>query len=268
MQNHKISVIIPVYNAEATISNILQKLIAQEYRNVEIITINDGSKDGSLKILRQFAKKDKRIIVMSQKNGGVSAARNAGIGKATGEFITFIDSDDDISERLIVELASRITDDSDFIMCGMSINGKNVTAHEICIDDRKLTTQYVLQSLLTKNLLYGPYCKLFRQSVVQENDLLFPEDIGYGEDTIFVLGYLCNVENIVVIERSLYLYSFGPTGLAAANSGNALFRRARTRALAGYMEDRLTIATSTMYLLVRARWFLAWIKATLNGGKK
>lgn len=87
MQNPKISVIIPVYNAEKTIGNILGKLIAQEYRNIEIIAVNDGSGDDSLKILQHFAKKDKRVVVVDQTNAGASIARNVGIHKSTNEYL-------------------------------------------------------------------------------------------------------------------------------------------------------------------------------------
>lgn len=83
MYKLKISVIIPVYNVEKTVGNILKKLIFQNYQDIEIIAVNDGSKDDSWKILQKFAKKDKRIITVNQKNAGASAARNTGIRKAT-----------------------------------------------------------------------------------------------------------------------------------------------------------------------------------------
>jgi glycosyltransferase EpsJ len=265
MRSPKISVIIPVYNAEKTVGNILEKLVSQNYRNIEIITVNDGSKDDSWKVLQKFAKKDNRIIAIDQKNAGVSAARNAGIRKATGEFITFIDSDDDISDQLIWELASHIKNNSDFIMCGMSINGKEVIAQDVFMEDKKTITQYVLKSLLTKNLLYGPCCKLFRHSIIYNNKVLFPDGVEYGEDTIFVLNYLRYVNNITNIRQALYDYNFQPSGLASTNNKNSIFRTARINALKEFIANiHLSPLDSSLYLLLRSRWMFAFVKSILR----
>ena len=265
MKSSKVSVIIPMYNAEKTIGNILDKLISQSYQDIEIIVINDGSKDDSWKVLRSFAKKDARIITINQENAGASAARNTGIAKATGEFITFIDSDDDISDKLIQELASHIKNGSDFIMCGMSINGKVVVAPNISVENKKLITQYVLKSLLTKNLLYGPCCKLFRRSIISDNKIQFPEEVRYGEDTIFVLSYLRYANNITTIEQSLYSYNFQPSGLASANSTNIAFRKARADALNEFMSDRgASLSNIFLHSILRSRWILALVKGILS----
>lgn len=264
MYDPKISVIIPVYNADRTIGDILKKLICQSHRNIEIITINDGSKDSSWDVLQKFAKKDRRIIAINQKNAGASAARNVGINKATGEFITFIDSDDGISDSLIPELSSRIKRNSDFIMCGMSTNSNIVVAPNAFIEGKKAITQYVLKSLLTKNLLYGPYCKLFRRSLVVDNKIQFPTDINYGEDTIFVLNYLQHANNITNIQQSLYSYNLQASGLASNNAANAKFRHARTKALKKYLNHRSSPANLCIYSLLRLRWALAFAKHTIR----
>lgn len=265
MQSPKISVIIPVYNAEKTVGNILEKLVSQNYRNIEIITVNDGSKDDSWKVLQKFAKKDNRIIAIDQKNAGVSAARNVGIKKATGEFVTFIDSDDDISNQLIWGLASHIKYNSDFIMCGMSINGKEVIAPDVYIKDKKTITQYVLKSLLTKNLLYGPCYKLFRYRIISDNKIQFPEGVKYGEDTIFVLNYLRYINNITNIEQALYNYNFQPSGLASTNDTNIAFRAARVDALRKFIfNNDLSLWCIILYLMLQFRWILAFVKCTLR----
>lgn len=265
MQNHKISVIIPVYNAEKTIGNILEKLISQNYRNIEIIAINDGSQDNSWKVLQKFAKKDERIITIDQKNAGASAARNVGIKEATGDFITFIDSDDDISNKLISELTSRIKNNSDFIMCGMSINKKAVVATDAFIEGRELLRRYVLKSLLTKNLLYGPYCKLFRRDIIVKYKIQFPQGVRYGEDTVFILSYLCYVDSITVIGQALYAYHFQSSGLASNNATNTKFRRTRSRALSKYLiSSRISISSLFLYLFLRLRWMLATIKSQIK----
>lgn len=265
MKNPKISVVIPVYNAEKTIGNILEKLITQEYRNIEIIAVNDGSKDDSWKILEGFSKKDKRVIAIDQKNAGASTARNVGINKSTGEFITFVDSDDDISDKLISELAKHIKDNSDFIMCGMSMNDKEIVAPDVFIENKKLITQYVLKSLLTKNLLYGPYCKLFRRSIIAGNNIQFPAEVKYGEDTVFVLNYLSHSNNIINIQRALYYYNFQLSGLASANNTNLRFRKARADALKSFVSiNKLSLWAAAIHSALRLRWQLAFIKCILR----
>ena len=265
MQNPKVSVIIPVYNAENTVGNILEKLISQEYRNIEIIIVNDGSTDSSWKTLQKFAKVDSRVIAINQMNAGASAARNVGIMNASGKFVTFIDSDDDISGRLICELMSHVKDDSDFIMCGMSINDKEMLAPNALIEDGESITRYVLKSLLTKNLLYGPYCKLFRRSIILDNAIQFPEDVKDGEDTIFVLNYLRHVRNITNIQQALYNYNLQPSGLASTNNTKIAFRRARTSALNMFMRDsELSIISIAICALLKVRWLLAFVKCLIG----
>lgn len=261
MKNPKISVVIPVYNAENTIGNILEKLIDQEYRNIEIIAVNDGSKDDSWKILKIFSKKDERVIAVDQKNAGASTARNVGINKSTGEFITFVDSDDDISDKLISELAKQIKDNSDFIMCGMSMNDKEIVAPDVFIENKKLITQYVLKSLLTKNLLYGPCCKLFRRSIIVGNNIQFPAEVKYGEDTVFVLNYLSHANNIINIQQSLYYYNFQSSGLASVNSTNIESRHARNATITKFLLEELSLPSLIMYILLRIRWALSMLKS-------
>ena len=94
----KISVIIPVYNAEKYLDKCLESLENQTLEGIEIVCVNDGSKDNSLEVLNRHAEKDKRIKVINQKNAGVSAARNKGIRTARGKYITFVDADDFIKE--------------------------------------------------------------------------------------------------------------------------------------------------------------------------
>ena len=89
-----ISIIVPVYNAEKTLTRCVEALLGQTYSNIEILLIDDGSKDRSLDICREFARKDPRLKVIYKKNGGVSSARNAGLDTATGTYVMFCDSDD------------------------------------------------------------------------------------------------------------------------------------------------------------------------------
>ena len=117
-----ISVIIPVYNTEAYLERCLVSVLSNTYRDLEVICINDGSTDGSLEILNAFARQDERVTVIDKKNGGLSAARNDGLRRATGEWIAFIDSDDWIHPRYVVGEA-----ESGFAVCPLDHGA--VSAH-------------------------------------------------------------------------------------------------------------------------------------------
>ena len=103
-----ISIIVPVYNVEAYLAKCVDSILAQTYTNLEIILVNDGSSDGCGRICDEYAKQDKRIKVIHKQNGGLSDARNVAIDVATGEFITFIDSDDYVTDDYIMTLYSLI----------------------------------------------------------------------------------------------------------------------------------------------------------------
>ncbi|MBH1956613.1 glycosyltransferase [Candidatus Saccharibacteria bacterium] len=263
MKSPKVSVIIPVYNAQKTIGGILEKLITQEYKNIEVIAVNDGSKDGSLKIVESYSNKDNRVLLVDQVNGGASAARNSGIAKASGDFIVFIDSDDDINKSLILRLVSSVQGGEDFAVCGMSINGDDIRAAQAYVEGSAAIIRYVLKSLLVKNLLYGPCCKIFKTTLIKSNGIIFPIDIRYGEDTIFVLSYLSKINSMRVIDESLYTYKITSSGLAMSNRSVLEFRRARLKALNRFVGGNPSIRATTMLMLVRFRWSLAYFKSNI-----
>ena len=117
MDKIKISVIIPIYNAEKTIKKCLTSILNQSYSNIEIILINDGSTDSSLKVCNDFASKDKRILVIDKKNEGSVKARLDGINNSTGDYITFVDSDDSINKKTFELLVNELKKSSFDIIC-------------------------------------------------------------------------------------------------------------------------------------------------------
>lgn len=204
----KISVIIPVYNVEPYLRRCLDSVIQNTYRNLEIICVNDGSPDNCLSILREYEKQDTRIIVIDQQNGGLSAARNAGLDIATGDFISFIDSDDWIHPQhfeLLLYVQQKYNSDltiarhqttsdpvppthSQFDLC-------SVHAHLLSIDS-------LLQMRFARNYVWG---RLYRASML--NAHRFIEGVVF-EDTPFNLFLLSKHESlqIALIEEPLYFY--------------------------------------------------------------
>ncbi len=209
--NDLVSVIVPVYNAEKYLNECINSLICQTYSTIEIILVNDGSKDSSDIICESFCS-DFRVKVFHNDNHGVGYSRNYGIEKATGQYIVFVDSDDICDVELINNLYNCLTNsDADLAICGLST-----------FDDRKANTNTIVEhsgiftiaDYLSKVLLNvrigqicgAPYCKLFKSSIINNNHLRFNTDVSYAEDFGFNMDYLLFCKKIVVIEESLYRY--------------------------------------------------------------
>ena len=114
----KISVIIPVYNGEKYINKTIGLILNQAYKDIELILVNDGSTDGSREICEKYAKIDSRVILINKNNAGISAARNTGLGVATGEWISFIDQDDEISIDIYIKLTAQLDFSDDMVVAG------------------------------------------------------------------------------------------------------------------------------------------------------
>ncbi len=183
--NKKISVIIPVYNAAKTLSKTIESLTNQTYKNLEIILINDGSTDDSLKICQEYAQKDIRIIVVNQKNSGVSAARNYGITISTGYFISFVDSDDILESNYFMELYNsfKLTD-ADMVISNVKCitnNGSFYPYNDINTK-KEYSRKEFLKLLLNFKIGNAVWGKLFKKECVK--NLKF-EDFNINEDFIF-----------------------------------------------------------------------------------
>lgn len=202
-----VSVIVPVYNAEKYIGRCIESLIVQTYKDFELILIDDGSKDKSLRICHDFAQKDGRIKVYAQENRGVSATRNRGIQLAKGEYILFIDSDDYIKPQMIYNMLSKmISNDSDIVICGsieIYSDHKNEIIPEIegRVELEELGQKY--PKIFSTSLINSPTNKLYRRNKICN---YFEEDMSLGEDLIFNLYYLRNVRKIYFIKDIYYIY--------------------------------------------------------------
>lgn len=205
----KISIIVPIYNAEITIKRCISSIVQQTYQNIEIILVNDGSNDNSLLICQKYAKKDSRIILIDKKNGGVSSARNLGITKASGKFIMFCDSDDWLKPDYCEEMLHFYLDNH-LLMCEIERWEKN---GEVVIDQSVGQKVYLEEISKSNFLAYrkegmgSPTNKLFKKSIIVENNITFPENLFLGEDLTFVISYLkCISGNIRYLHKKLYVY--------------------------------------------------------------
>ena len=181
-----ISVAIPVYNGETTLRKCVDSILAQTYKNIEVILVNDGSTDRSEDICRSYEQIDPRVKVISKENGGLSSARNAGIDKSCGEYIFFIDSDDWIdSDTLEVLLNAALQRDTDVTGCCVYFNFPNGvensrTSDEIYIQDTRALIKWMLAGSIYANAAWG---KLFKRSIFEK--LRFDEGCDFCEDDEF-----------------------------------------------------------------------------------
>ena len=203
---NKISIIIPVYNSEKNLRGCLNSVLHQTYNDIEIVLINDGSTDKSKDICKEYAKNDKRIIFINQENRGPAETRNRGLKVATGEYITFVDSDDYINEKMYEKMISRIIkDNSDIAIC----------QHTEIINKRKIHMNYRYLSPIIENdeiiklFLKGNtvnaylWNKLYRKELFNKlefSNLRMLEDF----DIMYKLLKKCN--KISFINEELYYY--------------------------------------------------------------
>ena len=196
-----ISVIVPVYNAEKWLDKCVESIINQTYKDIEILLINDGSKDKSLEICRKYETIDSRIRVFDKKNEGVSKARNLGLYNARGKYVQFVDSDDFIEPDMCEKLLDAITN-ADMAICGIKIykNDKVLKEHHIKHKTYNLRKRIDYYFELRKINL-GPCNKLYIRSLIDEQ---FMEDLTLGADTMFVLNYMKNVTTVTSVSKCLY----------------------------------------------------------------
>lgn len=200
-----ISIIVPVYNAEKTLERCVRALIGQTYQNIEIILVNDGSKDDSLRICRNFAGKDSRVTVIDKPNGGVSSARNAGLEIVHGEFVMFCDSDDWVEPDWCDGMIANYIP-GDLTVC-------EIARDDIGNQEAEIENDLVVEIAERRDFLHypmlmcSPVNKIFARGIIEKNKLRFPEELSLGEDFSFVLAYLCGIDGKVrFINRKLYYY--------------------------------------------------------------
>lgn len=210
----KISVIIPVYNAEKYISQCIDSLLGQTlYYDCEFIFVNDGSTDQSAKILESYKKKDSRVIIIHQQNMGVSMARNHGLEKASGEYIGFVDADDYIEKDMfenLYKMAKLHNSDVVVLNYQSEMEGKKVTSNypfrKETILDKDYIEQNVLPFLISSDSFNTVCTKIYRNKIIQENNILFPKNVPLGEDGIFNITFFCYASSMIYLKEAGYHY--------------------------------------------------------------
>ena len=233
-----ISVIIPIYNTGDSAVKLLNKLTKQSYENLEIICVDDGSKDGSFDLVAEFIRqsslknKNLNMTILRQKNQGAAGARNLGLKKASGEYVTFIDSDDEVKKTHIEDLLKSLEKDprNALSVCGYVYRRlrmqteKNFFTNEIWTGLEEVNFRaYILSLLASDGRMYAAINKMFRLSVIKKAKVEFPVGWDFAEDTMFVLRYLKAAEEagfnrIGMVLKANYIYNYGTETSTVASS--------------------------------------------------
>ena len=208
-----VSVIVPVYNAEKYLNKCLMSICHQSLKDIEIITINDGSEDQSLSILQDFSQYDARISVLNIDNGGVSKARNLGMEQAKGQYVTFVDADDWLELTMLEELyqACRLTG-SNIAKCDLfwhEAEGSRqlyYPSKTYCTYSATVCLNKLFTEIGEKHFGFS-CCKLYKKSFLDSHRLLFDETMNFAEDTVFLTRAVIKNQSICYVPKQLYYYN-------------------------------------------------------------
>lgn len=237
----KISIIVPVYNTEKLLPRCMETLLNQTLKELQIILVNDGSTDGSGKLCEDYAKLDKRVCVIHQKNSGLGFARNAGLSRAIGEYISFVDSDDYVWNNMYEKMyRAAINVDADMVLAGMYQIGGNLFANRgikksICCFEREeifsgeegkkkliLGTVGALPKEPEDSRYNFSVCKnIYRRSIIEEKKLHFQSERKIpSEDVLFGIDFISHVQKAIGIPGAYYCYCRNDNSLTKKNTKN------------------------------------------------
>ena len=215
MTPSKLSIILPVYNGEAFLEKAIIGVLQQTYQSWELILVNDGSTDNSEMICTHYQAQDNRIIYVSQKNKGLSAARNSGFRLAQGDYIMYLDADDyiedDYYEKMIIALENH---DADLVISGFSrefIHKNRVTkqikaVYTNVFFSNKESIKGYLKDPIIYNFFIHVWNKLYRRDILLKHNICFDEGVRFGEDVLYNIVYLEHVKKILMTNFHGYHY--------------------------------------------------------------
>ena len=230
--NLMVSIIIPVFNAEEFLEECLDSVLGQDFSNIEMVIVDDGSTDKSAQICDEYAKVHDRVRVIHKKNEGVSIARNMGVKIAKGNLLAFVDSDDRVNCDYISKMVKAIiNDDSEYVISGRTSFANNKTIGVLIVAEAIPSVEtkgnkrdLLIKHFMANNKLSGVFCKLFVTEIVKANNIEFKTEIKKNEDVIFNLQYLSKVSKISILETSNYFYRQHEESITAGFEENSIER--------------------------------------------
>ncbi len=221
-----ITIIIPIYNLEDYLDNCLNSIKKQTYTNFEVLLIDDGSTDKSKQICKFYVKEDSRFKYFYQHNAGVSKARNLGLQKACGKFVTFVDGDDFLN-------SNHLQDMIDGMEYGqLSISGRNdiyqdKVKQSFKVDkDVVLNRRQLVDGILKPGIIYSfPWNKLYLTKIIKDNLITFNESLDYGEDLVFNMEYVLKINTAILKTDATYNYVYRKNSVSKLMNKKTLSKR-------------------------------------------
>lgn len=254
-----VSIIIPCYNSCKTIKRALKSLENQLYKNFEVIIINDGSIDNTEDIIIEYLDTSKMCVkYFLQENQGVSGARNNGLKRASGKFISFLDSDDEYSKEFLKNLIKAIQeDDSDISYCGYT-REFGMTSQNNPTDNRLSHIELMTNFMYRK----GPsaFCTfLYKKEIIHNNNLNFNVSHKYGEDLEFTWKYLSHCKSGIFVNKKMYLYHNTPNSVINTVNWSMVDAIGAVISVGQYLKknEDAFYYTFSNYMLYRTTWMLA-----------
>lgn len=223
----KLSIIVPIYNVRKYLQECVESLIKQDYHNCEIILVDDGSTDGSSSLCDGLAKLDGRICVIHQANGGLSAARNAGLKKASGQYIGFIDSDDYVASDMFSSLIKAIENTGASVaICNFEVFNKKYRYKSKKYGNRVIEFNQDNQVPFYDAALDSSCNRVFRADAIRCNNLFFEDkSIVAQEDFWFQMRLFSHINRIVTIEECKYYYRERGSSITKSHSDGDITNR-------------------------------------------
>lgn len=207
MNNPKISVIVPVYNVEKYLRRCIDSILAQTFTDFELLLIDDGSKDQSGEICDDYAESDKRFVVIHQENHGVSKTRQKALDMVSTDYVAFIDPDDYIEKDYLEKLYNAADKtNADLVWCDYVENRLNSdTVHPCDLSDKSRVG--LLRGILDSKFSAVLWNKLFRVSIIKDNNICFEASLKTAEDILFVSKFICHSSRFSYVNNALYNYN-------------------------------------------------------------
>ena len=202
----KVSIIVPIYNVENYVEKCITSILEQEYKNIEVILVDDCATDSSGEIAKNIAERDNRCVyIKKEKNAGLAAARNTGIKNATGQYLAFVDSDDWVSPKYVIKLLEAIKkENSDISICDYMManeHGDEKPAHSLSPLNES-STQYEKVAYIRNHSV----TKMVKKDFFDRVGFMFPEYLKRAEDMGITIPLLTKANNIAIIDEPLYYY--------------------------------------------------------------
>lgn len=206
LEDSLISIIVPLYNVEKYIDKGIESLVHQDYTNIEIILIDDGSPDRSGTIADEWALLDKRISVIHQKNQGVSVARNTGLNRASGDYVMFMDGDDWVAPNYVSYFYNLILQTA--TLGAFNTNLFSVTNRANFSYDSIITAESAIEGIYSNKIDVAVWNKIYSRKIIEDNTLRFLPEIWYGEGMLFNIEYLQLVDQVSIGNKPVYNQTF------------------------------------------------------------